>query len=301
MKSRIWIYYLKNAFNNIFNNRLIHAISIGTIFISFLLFGSFMFLFVNLNNWIQGYKPSLSISVYLEDGLDDRARNEIGSKLLNLPGAEMKEYISKEKAMQTLKKGLAGQAGLLDGLSKNFLPASYEIIFRDSKNKRVDPNLITKKIEKLKGVDEVQYSEQLLERFEGILYVLEMGGIIIGCLLCLAVLFITINTIKLTIYARWEEIKIVKIVGATDWFVKMPFLIEGAIQGLFSCLTALLVLFSAYSLFSNKSFQVLGLPVLDIVFLPKEYIVFLILLGMGLGFLAGFIAVGRFLIYKTDF
>ena len=110
-------------------------------------------------------------------------------------------------------------------------------------------------MEKVAGVDEVQYSEQWLDQFEGLLYVLKVAGLAIGGLLCVAVLFIITNTIKLAIYSRRNEIEIYKLVGATDWYVKAPLLIEGALQGLLGALIALgiLLAIALRSLFQGHS------------------------------------------------
>ena len=146
----------------------------------------------------------------------------------------------------------------------------------------------------MEGVDEVQYSEQWLERFEGLIYMLKLVGFIIGGLLCVAVLFIITNTIKLTIYSRRDEMEIFKLVGATDWFVKIPFLLEGVIQGVLSGLFALCIIFVVYAVFSLKTVHVFGLPVMDIVFLPVGYVCFLFFFSIFLGLTGSFIAVGRF-------
>ncbi len=294
MSLRIWSYYLKHAWANIVANRLIHVISIGTIGISLLLFASFLLLFLNLNTWIMDWGQSLSMSVYLKDGVDDEKTEKIKSLLRNLPGAELKGFISKEKAMLDLRKGLGTHSGLLDGLKENPLPASFEILFRDLNVHRIDPKKMKEEIRKIEGVDEVNYSEEALERFEGVMVVLKVAGFIIGGFLCLAVLFITTNTIKLTIYSRREEIEISKLVGASDWFVKIPFLMEGAIQGFVGGFIALSILFMLYLSFSLKRVQLIGLPVLDIFFLPMEYLVSIVLLGVALGLIGSFIAVGRF-------
>lgn len=294
MKLQIWIYFFKHAFLSIMNNRLINLISMGTISISLLLFGSFMLLSINLNNWIREWGESLSMSVYIEDGINKMTKRSIESRLNHLPGAEMKRFISKEQAMVHLKEALGSQAGLLGGLDINPLPASYEIVFKDVKNYQIDPKKLKESLEKLEGVEEVQYTEQWVERFEGLIYILKLVGLIIGGFLCIAVLFITTNTIKLNIYSRRDEIEIYKLVGATDWFVKIPFLIEGAIQGILSGLFSLLVLFFVYSFFSAKTVHFFQLPALGIIFLPNEYSVFLISLSLILGLSGGFIAIGRF-------
>lgn len=291
---RLWTYYFKHAFINIMNNRLTHLISMSTIAISMLLFGTFILLYVNLDNWIREWGESLSMSVYLKEDINEDIKNHIESTLEQIEGAEIKEYISKEQALTQLKKALGTQAGLLDGLRKNPLPGSFEIVFSDVSSQELDPRKIKDSLEKIQGVDEVQYSEQWMDRFKGLMYVFKVVGFIIGGFLCIAVLFISTNTIKLAIYARRDELEIYKLVGATDWFVKMPFLIEGAVQGVVGGLIAFLALLLGYSLFKLESVHLFGLPVLEMIFLSGQHAVFIILLSILLGLFGGFIAVGRF-------
>ena len=154
MKLRLGIYFLKSALTNILGNRLIHAISIGTIFISFILLGVFLLLFVNLNNWVMSWEPPLTMSVYIKKGAGDDALKNIAKAIERIPDAEIKEFISREKALRTLKESLGTQSGLLDGLGKNPLPASFEIFFREAKDKKLDPQQVKEKLEKIDGVGE---------------------------------------------------------------------------------------------------------------------------------------------------
>ncbi|MCF8063508.1 MAG: ABC transporter permease, partial [Deltaproteobacteria bacterium] len=176
----------------------------------------------------------------------------------------------------------------------NPLPASFELVFKEAEFRDLAPEAVKDELESLPGVGEVQYSEQWIERFEGILTVIQAGGFIIGGLLCLAVLFITTNTIKLTIYARRDELEIYKLVGATDRFIKAPFLLEGAIQGFAGGAGALICLYGAYRLVSLKPLYASGFPILKVVFLPPEIALGLVILSLVLGFTGGLIAVGRF-------
>jgi cell division transport system permease protein len=196
--------------------------------------------------------------------------------------------------MAQLKEALGGQSGLLDGLSKNPLPASFELLIQDVGRQEISPEKLKMRLENEAGIQEVQYNQQWQKRAEGFLYFLRIGGMLIGGLLCLATLFIITNTIKLTIYSRRNEIEILKIVGATDWFVKTPFLIEGAIQGILGSLLALVLIFLVHSLLSLKKIYLFGLPVMNIVFLPWNYVCIIVIMGLVLGFVGGFIAVGRF-------
>jgi cell division transport system permease protein len=294
MITRLWVYFFKSAFSNVLNNRLVHFISIGTITISMLLLASFMLLSMNLNNWIREWGESLSMSVYLKDGINDQVKKNIESAIKKLKGAEIKGFISKEQAMINLKEGLGDQAGLLNGLDDSPLPGSIEVLFKDISSDKIDPKMIKNSLEKLEGVDEVQYSQQWIDRFKGVMDMVRIVGLAIGGLLCMAVLFITGNTIKLTIYSRKDEVEIYKLIGATDWFVKIPFLIEGAIQGLLSGFASLLILLLTYSVISMKTIDIFGLPVINISFLSIRDCVFIILLSLSLGFIGGFISIGRF-------
>jgi cell division transport system permease protein len=294
MRLRHWIYFLNKGFTNILSHRFVHLISIGTISISILFVGAFLLLFLNLNSWVQQWGQALTMSVYLKPETDSEGKKRIEAVLVDLAGAELRGFITQEMAKKELVEALGDQGGLLDGLGDIELPASFEIVFTDVSSHDIDPHEIKAELEGLDGVDEVQYSEQWIERFEGFLYVLELVGAIIGILLCVAVLFITTNTIKLTIYSRRDEIEISKIVGATDWFVKMPFLIEGAIQGLVSGLLALAILLLTYSLFSLKSFHLFGIPIIEVVFLSKGHAIGLLGLSLALGLTGSFIAIGRF-------
>ena len=295
MNLRLWLYFLKKAFLNIMNNRIVHVIGMGTMVVSLLIFGTFLLLFVNLNTWIYGWGNALSMSVYLEDGINKAEREKIASFIRSFPAAEIESYISKEDALKNLKRALGLEVSLLEGLTRNPLPASFEIVFKDVSAAETDPQRIKKAIEQIAGVTEVQYTEDWLRRFQGLMDVVRLVGIIIGGLLCIGVLFIVTNTIKLTIYSRKHEIEIQKLVGATDWFVKTPFLLEGLIQGLFSGAFSLLVLFSVFLFLSAKKVHFLGLAVLDFIFLPPEYVLSIFLISVTLGLAGSFIAVGRFL------
>lgn len=275
------------------NNRTVHAIGLGTMVASLLILGTFLVLFVNLNAWIEGWEHSLSMSVYLEDGITDPQSDRVISFINGLPAAEIERFISKDDALRDLRSALGSQAGLLEGLSENPLPASFEVVF-DAIDGEIDIQEIKKEIEDLEGVEEVQYTEDWLERFEGLMSMVRLVGFVVGGLFCIGILFIVTNTIKLTIYSRRDEIEILKLVGATDWFVKIPFLLEGMVQGILSGILALLALFSGFILLSTKNMYFLSLAVLDIIFLPPKYAISILLTSVVLGFVGSLIAVGRF-------
>lgn len=291
---RIWTNHFRYAFSGMLQNRLVNAISVATTAVSILFLGAFALFYVNTGRWVVEWGRSVSMSVYLLDGIDPTARKEVETAIRSFPGALIKEYVSKEKAIADLKVSLGSQAGLLEGLTANPLPASFEVLFQDVERGRFDPKSVKGALEKTKGVSEVQYSEQYQERFEGVVRALKVAGLITAVLLCFAVLIIVTNTIKLTIYARRDEIEILKLVGASDWFVRAPLLVEGATQGLLGGVIALLALFALHWILSIERIDILGLPLMQIVFLPALHAFLLVFLGLVLGLSGGFIAIGRF-------
>lgn len=294
MRLRLGPYFVKQAVNNILNNRLIHSIGISTMVVCLLIFGTFLLLFVNVNNWIRGWGESLSMSVYLKDDINKSERQQLVSLIRTLPSAEITQFISKEEAWKELHNALGPHSGLLEGLSGNPLPASIEVGLKGVTAKEFDPAKIKKKIEGMAGVDEVHYSEEWFERFEALMNVFRYAGIAIGGLLCLGVLFVVTNTIGLTLYSRREEIEIIQLVGGTDWFIRIPYLLEGLFQGLLSGVFALAVLFLGYCVISTKEMHLLGLAMLDFTFLPYEYIIGMLCVSVLLGLMGSFIALGRF-------
>jgi cell division transport system permease protein len=294
MKLRLAPYFMRQAMQNVRKNWLMHIVGVSTMIISLLIFGTFLLLFYNVDNWIHGWGDSFSMSVYLKDGIPDTTRQKVLSLIRDLPGARIDRIITKKQAFLDLKRALGREANVLEGLPKNPLPASIEVVFKSSAGSKPDPEKIRKQVETFAGVDEVQYSEEWLKRFEGLMRMFRLAGLIIGGLLGLGVLFIVTNTIKLTIYSRQEEIEIMKLVGATDWFVKIPFLLEGSIQGAVSGFFSILVLYGGYILLSAKKADILGFALLDFVFIPQGYILTIFLVSIGLGLLGSFIALGRF-------
>jgi cell division transport system permease protein len=294
MKLKLMPYFFRQALTNIRTNKATHFIGLGTMVVSMLIFSAFLLLYVNINTWLQNWKHPLTMTVYLHDVINKAAREKLTSDIASLPNTTIERFISKDAALKELRSSLGSQAGLLDGLSTNPLPASLEVLVTYSKGEKPNIRTIKRKIEKLKGVDEVQCSEEAFERFEGLMNIIGLVGFIIGGLLSIGVIFIVTNAVKLAIYSRKEEIEISKLVGATDWFIRMPFLLEGAIQGIMGGGLTLLLLYFGYLLLSTEELNFLNLAMLKFVFLPFEYATSIFLLNLILGLVGSFIAIGQF-------
>lgn len=261
--------------------------------IAFLIFDAFFLVFLNINYWIEEQGSSLTMSIYFKGNPDKVAVEGVTKELLQCPEVAIKEFISKGDAMRNLKKRLGDKAGVLDGLEDNPLPASLEIVL--SRGKIEDfPQQLKSRLEMLDAVDEVRYSHEWVEKVKAVMGAVRLIGIIFGGLLFLAALFIIINTIKLTIYSRHDEVEILKLVGATNRFVKAPFLIEGSIQGFLGGLIALVILFLCYLAVITRIDLRFGFASLDIVFLSPSFILLLLLMSSIVGFLGSMISLSRF-------
>ena len=129
MRIRFRTYFTKQALQNIRGNLAVHVLGLGTMISSLLIFGIFMLLYANVATWIHGWENSLSFSIYLKDDVSAYKRDKVDSFLRQLPGQKTLRYISKKDALADLKEMLGGDAALLDRLSGNPLPASYEVFF----------------------------------------------------------------------------------------------------------------------------------------------------------------------------
>ena len=293
MRISVLRYFFRQALSNIFENRMVHLIGVGTMVIAFLIFDAFVLAFVNINAWTQERGRTLTMSIYFKGDPDRSAIEEIQRDLLDYP-VSITTFISKQDAMKSLRRQLGQKAGLLDGLTENPLPASLEIILSRDEIDDSLPYELKRKLESIENVDEVQYSQELIDQIQAVMGAIEIVGLVFGGLLFLAALFIVTNTIKLTIYSRKDEIEILKLVGATNGFVKAPFLIEGSIQGFLGGSVAMSILFLGYVLAANRVELRIGFGALDLVFLSPEFILLLVATSIIAGLIGSTVSLGRF-------
>ena len=286
-------YFFRKALENIIENRLVHLVGVGTMVIAFLIFDAFVLTFVNINAWTQERGRTLTMSIYFKDDPESSAIEAIQRKLLDYP-VSITKFISKDDALKSLRRQLGEKAGLLDGLKENPLPASLEIVLSRDEIDDSLPYDLKKKLESIENVDEVQYSREWIDRIQAVMGAVEIVGLIFGGLLFLAALFIVTNTIKLTIYSRKDEIEILKLVGATNGFVKAPFLIEGSIQGFLGGSVAIIILFLGYLLVTSELDLRIGLSALGLVFLSPKFILLLVAMSIITGFIGSTVSLGRF-------
>lgn len=290
-------HFIEEALNNIRRNAFVTVITVGTIALSFLILGVFFIIFSNLKDITSSWQEQIQIVAYLKEGLSSADITSLEEKIRAEREVGSAHFISKDKALSEFKKDLANQTGLLDGLGENPLPAYFEVKIKKAYQDSGAVSLLAERFKKIKGIEDVQYGQEWVENLSSFLDLMAIAGLVVGGLVSLAVILIVSNTVKLTVYARAEDIEIMKLIGATDWFVKIPFLIEGVVMGLVGAFLSIAILFGIYQLLMQRLSLNAGiLPGrFSIAFLSWPDIAILLFAGMLLGLFGSFVSVGRFL------
>jgi len=223
--------------------------SIGIISAALILFGVFYLILVNLNFNLEVLYGQPQMQVNCLSELTDEQVNAVKTEISSNKYIESFTTVSKKEAFEKLKKYLdndkaeQGGANILQGLDESFLNVTFIIKIKDPKNSE----LVAKELLSLAGVDNVKYSQQTIDMIAKTAnWVKIISMVLIGLLLIIS-LFIISNTIKLTVYARRREINIMKYIGATDWFIRWPFIYEGILIGILGALLAFLLVAYIYS------------------------------------------------------
>jgi len=252
MTRKAWL-IARMAGHDLRSNPLIHLVSGAVITAAFLTLGVFLLAAANLRALAQHCEEKIEVCVYLKDGLPDDTRREYRKKLSQMAAVRSVEYVSKDQAMADFKKMLGGKADLLEGLSDNPLPASFTLSLSPGQRNLSAVDELARKLGSWQGVSEVDYGASMLEHMSSAAGMARAGVFMVGALVLLAVVFIISNTIKLTMYARSEEIGIMKLVGADNFVVRMPFVLEGIIQGGAAAATGAALLWIMFSLAAGET------------------------------------------------
>ena len=293
MKLRTSEYFIQETFRSLRRNNWMSFASIGTVAVSLFVLGVFLLLVLNMNRLASSLESQVQISVYLTDGLSESARKDIASDIQALQGIEEIRYVPKEEAKERLAKRLGDQKYLLDALGeKNPLPDSFEVVLKS-------PDLVetaAAAITRMDGVEQAKYGQDVIEHLFAITRLIRIFGLALMVLLAGATLFIISNTIRLTVFARRKEVAIMKYVGATDWFIRWPFLLEGMVLGFVGGVLAAIALQSFYAAMAAKIYETLAFFPLLPQYPYMYYVSAAILLsGMGIGALGSTISLKRFL------
>jgi len=237
MKIRTIKYIIKEGISNTYKNKLMTLASVSIVTASLIVFGVFLLFIINLNYNASTLKEQPEMRVFCEYELDSAQISQVEKELKQIQNIESVSLVTPKEAFEKFKETLGEDADVLEGFDESLVAASFII-------KLVDPDKSSdtiEEIEKINGVRKVSYSKEVVEFVSKLAHWVRMiSGLLIVVLLIIS-MFIISNTIKLTVFARRREINIMKYIGATDWFIRWPFIVEGVIIGVVGSLIAFLL------------------------------------------------------------
>ncbi len=244
--------------------------------LSILLLTFFAMFSFNFKHFVEELGSKLGIIIYLKKEVPQEAIPSLYRKISELKGIESVNYTSSEDAFMKLQKYLAREQQVLEGVDANFLPPSFEIQINRAVFNIERIREVAAELSRWKEVSKVQYGEDWIDRLEIFSGITQKTVLGTGLLLLITTAFVVANTIKLTIYARQEELEILRLVGATNGFIAGPFLVEAMLQGLAGSILATGIVFATYQYLQGLMSQHPLFREVDLVFLPMPYLLAII-------------------------
>ena len=286
------------AWRSFIHSPITSVLTIVTITTALLVFAMFVLIIENVKVVVSSAQSELSVSLFLKDGASDQSIRELQEKVRRDPAVERESLRGKDQALRDFREALGEKAAILEGLeSDNPLPASIEVKFKEGPEipDRIDE--FAAEISKTPIVEHVDYSRGLVTRLSGFLKFFSWAGFFSIVFMLLITSFIITNTIRLALYSHREEIEIMKLVGATDAFIRAPYMIEGFVQGLIGAIVSLLLSYSCFALFQDivTKNDILQVFLSTLQFLSWHSILLVLICGVSVGILGSFLAVRKFL------
>lgn len=293
--SRIF-YNIKQAVIQIFRNKGMAAAAIFAITAMMLILGLFFVISVNVNLFTEMVKQDYdTVEVYLLDSTDQEKAQTIMDTIENVDGVSSVEFRTRDQALDILKDRWGDSGYLLDSLGENPLPNSILIKVTDLSS----ANKVNAMASKLDGVESTKYYKETVDKLTKVTNFLQIAAIVIMLFLIIVSVAVVSNTIKLTVFARAKEISIMKYVGATNWFVRGPFLVEGIIIGIISSLAAAGITYLFYGRIVDaigvRVMTILSSPMVPAGYLSVNLIIIFLAMGIGIGSTGSIVSMRKFL------
>lgn len=286
-------YVTRDGFRNIWRNKIMSIASISTVAISLFLLGCVWLFVANVNNMVVNVESELEINAYVKQDLPREVAEAIAKEIGTYEGVSSVELIPKEEGILLLESRFGTEADLAGTVGENNpLPDMIQM-------KALDPDMVpalADKVSALEGIETVRYGQGMVEKLLKTAAWVERAGLIGLICISVAAVFLISTSIRLTVFSRRDEITIMRLVGATNWYIRWPFLIEGLLVGFFGAFLAVAILFLGYnklveSLMATMSF----VPVMKdnsmLLVLGRN----ILLYGSGLGIVGSFLSVFRYL------
>ena len=293
MKLQTLEYYFREVITSMIRNRWMSFASVGTVAVSLFILGVFLILVTNMTKMASSLESQVQISAYLHEALTDEGRDEVEKMIKDMRSVSKVEYVTKDDALKILQDRLGEQKKILDALGdSNPLPDSFTVTVKNASDVKKTAVMIAD----LYGVEEVKYGQDVAENLFDLTHLIRVFGFFLMLLLTFATIFIISNTIRLTVFARRREIAIMKYVGATDWFIRWPFILEGIGLGFIGGGISALVLRYFYSAMVAKVASTLAFfPMVEKFPFVNYLTVGIIFAGIFIGILGSTISLKKFM------
>jgi cell division transport system permease protein len=289
--------YVRRAIKDIRNNAFVSSVTIVTISFLVLMVASLILFLENADRFMEDWRKDIPIMAYLTPDIPDETIDRLLNKIKNVEGVKEVRFISSQQALDILKEHLDNQGSILDNLEGNPLPDAIKIITGDASTENSlnfqQVEALAAEIRNISEVDQVEYGQEWLERFYSIFDLLRLIGFVIGGIFVVAAVFIIANTIRLVIYIRRDELQIMRLVGAYERFIKIPFYLQGIIQAGVGALIGMTILLAGYKYLVSSIEK--GFLMIDIYFLSLKTCMTIVVATMLLGILGCFVSLIQFL------
>ena len=297
LKHSIFGYLLGEGFRNVFHNKKSSGASLAIMCATMLIFGLFFMIIENLNNAVETIESQQGMQVFIKDDATEAQMTRLGEQIKQIDGVNTVKFVSKTEALNEWKEKLKSQQALFATYDEdNPLPNSYIVTLTDLKLNRQ----VQEEIQKLDNVDDITNSNDTIDGLVTIANGVKIVSTVVLTLLVLISIFIISNTIKLTVHARRKEISIMKYVGATDSFIRWPFVIEGILIGVVAAVISIVILGLAYNvivnmLSGNTVLNRMGMSLLSFADMTSLLIIVYLGIGIGIGALGSAISIRKYL------
>ncbi len=290
------LYTIKQALQQLLRNKTMGLTSILAIMAMLLILGLFFVMSVNVNLFSAMIRQDYNyVEVFLKDDITQSQQDSIISSMESIDGVKEVKYRDKTEAMQIMKKRWGDSGYLLDSLGDNPLPNSVLVNVKDVK----DATYVTDSALKMEGVESIKYYKDTVDKLTKATNFLQLASLIIMAFLIVVSVVVVSNTIKLTVFARSKEISIMKYVGATSWFVRGPFLVEGMALGFIASMLASLITWAVYSkvvdFIGDQTMTILSSPLVSPAYMAGNLMVIFLALGLSVGSCGSLISMRKFL------
>lgn len=293
MLPKTWVYILQESLRSLKRNGWLNFAAAGTTAVSLFILGVAILLMINTNFIASSVETNIEIMAYLDSGVKGDSVNALRNQILAIPEVKDARFISKEEALASLENQFGQGSQLRESLGgTNPLPDSFKVSTTDPRGVVGVANLLNR----MPGVEKVRYGQDFIEELFQLTNWMRLIGLVIVTLLGFCAIFLIATTIRLTMFARRREIEIMKCVGATDWYVRWPFLLEGIILGGTGAAVAVAALFFSYSsMASNIQHALPFMPLMNDNLVLLQLFLGLFAAGVGLGIIGSLISVRRYL------